>query len=241
MKRILALVALAGLLISVPLRAQQSQSAAPAKESAVANGTRPDQQLTEASKQAAAPQKSEADENAQFRQSPSIQWMARLLHISTEAAYWLAVVLNFAVVALLVLLGIKKTVPGMLRDRTSNIRKQIDEAQRASEDANKRLRDIESRLSQLGSEIAGFQRDAAAQQQNEENAFRTAMQEERERILAAARQDISSAGASAMRDLKAYAAELAVSLAEKKIKVDPATDKTLVKDFAEQLGRNGNA
>jgi F0F1-type ATP synthase membrane subunit b/b' len=43
----------------------------------------------------------------------------------------------------------------------------------------------------------------------------------------------------AQRELKAYAAELAVSLAEKRIKVDAATDRALVETFVGQLGKDG--
>ena len=43
------------------------------------------------------------------------------------------------------------------------------------------------------------------------------------------------------RELKIYAADLAVSLAEKKITVDEATDKDLVRSFTEQInpGKDG--
>jgi F0F1-type ATP synthase membrane subunit b/b' len=43
----------------------------------------------------------------------------------------------------------------------------------------------------------------------------------------------------AQRDLKSFAAGLAVDLAEKKIHVDDATDKALVSGFAAQLGKDG--
>ena len=45
---------------------------------------------------------------------------------------------------------------------------------------------------------------------------------------------------SARRDLKAYAAELAVDLAEKKIKVAKDTDQSLVREFTANLGKDGN-
>ena len=43
----------------------------------------------------------------------------------------------------------------------------------------------------------------------------------------------------ARRELKAYAATLAVNLAEKKIHVDPQTDEALVNSFVRELGGNG--
>jgi hypothetical protein len=40
--------------------------------------------------------------------------------------------------------------------------------------------------------------------------------------------------------LKSYAAELAVDVAEKKIRIAKATDETLVREFTAQLGKDGN-
>lgn len=205
----------------------------------VAGGGAAEQQLATASKQAAGEQVKQQDENAQFKESPSIQWMSKKLHISTGAAYWISLLLNFAVIAALVLLGIKKFVPEMLRSRTESIRKQMEDAQRSSEDANRRLREIEAKLAQMGTEIAAFESQAAEQQRNEEAAFKTAIEEERQRILATAKQEIESASSNALRELRARAAELAISLAEKKIHVDAAADQVLVRDFVGQLGKDG--
>jgi F0F1-type ATP synthase membrane subunit b/b' len=45
-----------------------------------------------------------------------------------------------------------------------------------------------------------------------------------------------AAGKAARRQLTAYAADLAVGLAQKQIHVDAATDQALVRNFAGQLG-----
>jgi hypothetical protein len=42
----------------------------------------------------------------------------------------------------------------------------------------------------------------------------------------------------AHRELKAFAADLAVSLAKKQIRVDPSTDQALMRSFTEQLSAN---
>jgi F0F1-type ATP synthase membrane subunit b/b' len=51
-----------------------------------------------------------------------------------------------------------------------------------------------------------------------------------------AQQEIAAAAKSARRELTAYAADLAVGLAQKQIHVDAATDQALVRRFAEELG-----
>ena len=45
---------------------------------------------------------------------------------------------------------------------------------------------------------------------------------------------------AARRELKAYVAELAVQLAEKKIRVSKDTDEALVRAFTAQMGKDGN-
>ena len=54
-----------------------------------------------------------------------------------------------------------------------------------------------------------------------------------------AEQEIAAAARLARGELKSYAAELAVSLAEKKIEVSAATDRALVREFTDQLGEDG--
>jgi F0F1-type ATP synthase membrane subunit b/b' len=45
---------------------------------------------------------------------------------------------------------------------------------------------------------------------------------------------------AARRELKAYVGELAIELAEKKIRVNKDTDEALVRVFTSQLGKDGN-
>jgi F-type H+-transporting ATPase subunit b len=65
-------------------------------------------------------------------------------------------------------------------------------------------------------------------------------EEERRRIVAAAEQEIAMAANAARRDLKSYAAELAVDLAAKKIQVGKDADQALVREFTSHLGKDDN-
>ena len=58
----------------------------------------------------------------------------------------------------------------------------------------------------------------------------------RARFSESAQQEIAAAVKAARRGLTAYAAELAVGLAQKQIRVDAATDQALLRNFAGQLG-----
>jgi F-type H+-transporting ATPase subunit b len=219
-----------------------SEPKAPARSSAPAaqqsNGMR--EQLAHASNTAAGEDgKQEEEEGAEFKQSGPVKAFARVTGLGLHTAYWVLVAINFLIIALLVLWGLKKNLPAMFKARTETIRKSMDEARHASEDANRRLSDIESRLGRLDTEIEQMKKQAEADMAAEEQRIRAAAEEERKHILANSEQEIEAAARAARRDLKAYAAELAVSLAEKRIIVDANTDAALVRTFVRDLGKDG--
>jgi F-type H+-transporting ATPase subunit b len=195
-------------------------------------------QLAELSNEAAAHDE-EHDEHAKFKYSAVVRALAAKTGMSVEAAYWTSVLLNFVIVAGALGFLVRKIAPGMFRDRTSAIQRGIEEARRASEDAQRRLNDIEGRLARLDSDIAAIESNAEAQAKDEEARLRTAVEDERKNIVRSAEQEITRAASNARRELKIYTTELAIGLAEKKIRVDAATDAEILREFAEQLEANG--
>jgi F-type H+-transporting ATPase subunit b len=177
------------------------------------------------------------DDQDQFKKSSSVNWIATKTGLSLEHAYWLSILLNFAVVAGLILWVSKKNLPGLFRDRTNSIQKAMQDAQRASEEANRRLKDIDARLSQLEDEIGKMRASAEADAVAEEERIKAAAEEDGRKIIESAEQEIAAAAKSARRELQAYAADLAVALAIKQIKVDSVTDQGLIRNFADQLSR----
>jgi F-type H+-transporting ATPase subunit b len=140
------------------------------------------------------------------------------------------------VIAAVIIWAGRKYLPGIFRDRTAAIQKAMQEAQKASAEARQKLAQIESRLQKLDDEIATI-RDAAEKEGEAETArILAAAQEDARKIIASAEQEISAAAKAARRRLTAYAADLAVGLAQKQIHVDASTDQALVRSFAGQLG-----
>jgi len=165
-----------------------------------------------------------------------VQLVSRLTGLSLSNAYLFSVVLNFVVIAAVIAWASRKYLPGIFRDRTASIQKAMQEAQKASEEARRRLAEIESRLMRLDGEI-GMMRDAAEKEaEAEEGRIQAAAREDARIMVESAQQEIASAAKTARRELTAYAADLAVSLAKKQIHVDAATDRTLVRNFADELG-----
>ncbi len=181
------------------------------------------------------------DESAQFKHSASVQLLSRITGLSLDGAYWLAVILNFAIVAGIIVWASKKNLPAMFRNRTASIQKSLDEARKASEDANRRLSDIESRLGHLDDEIHQMRAASEKEALAEEERIKASAAEEARRISESATQEIAAATKAARRELTAYAADLAVSLASKQIHVDTSTDQALVRRFAQQVSNDGGS
>jgi F-type H+-transporting ATPase subunit b len=192
------------------------------------------QQLVKESRKAAG-----EDDESQFTHSPSIQFVAKLTGLDLEHAYWVCVLVNFVAIAGAIFWLSKKNLPGLFRNRTASIQKAMEEARKASEDANRRLAEIESRLSKLDVEIDGMRAAAEKEAAAEDQRIRAAAVEDARKIVESAELEIAAAAKSARRELTAYAADLAVSLAKKQIHVDPATDQALLRNFARQLLANG--
>lgn len=221
----------------IPLRAQQP--AANQQQPQVKRAPRqrgPAQELAHETREAAGEDK---DETAEFKQSPSVQFIARLTGLSLSNAYLFSIVLNFVVIAGVIFWAGRKYLPGLFRARTAAIQKAMQEAQKASEEARRRLAEIENRLMKLDGEI-GMMRDSAEKDAAVEEArIHAAAEEDARKIVETAQQEIASAAKSARRELTAYAADLAVSLAKKQIHVDAASDQKLVRNFAGELGNEG--
>lgn len=228
----LAVLALASaFMLAEPLCARSFQSTP--SEGSNATSETSSEELTHASREAAGEEKGEHDE---FKKSASVQVLARLTGMSPEHAYWLAVLLNFAVIAAVIVWISRSKLPGVFTARTQSIQKAMDEARRTSEDANRRLAEIEARLSRLDGEIASMRALAEQESATEEARIKEAAEEDTRKIVASAEQEIDAAAKTARRELKAYAAELAVSVARQKMRVDASTDHALVRNFSEQLG-----
>jgi len=235
-QRVLIYASIAALAIAmVPvLRAQESRKPASASAQGQAEQAQPS---TAHEGQKELENGGEADA---IRHSPSVKWVARHIGLTVDQAYWLCFVLNFAVIFFFMARLMRKKLPGYFGGRTAAIQKGIEEARKMSEDARRRLADVEGRLSRLDAEIAGMQREADENAKAEEQRIVAAGEEERKRIVASAEQEIEMAANSARRELKSYVAELAIELAEKKIRVSKDTDEALVRAFTAQLGKDGN-
>jgi F-type H+-transporting ATPase subunit b len=213
---------------------------APAQTSEPEGTTNPSAQKTPSN--AAPKQEGEPkgeDEIEQFKHSASVQLLSKITGLSLDAAYWLAVILNFTIVVGVIAWFSKRNLPGMFRNRTASIQKSLAEARRASEEANQRLSEIESWLSRLDEEMKEMRATSENEAAVEEARIKASAAEEARRIIESAGQEIAAVAKAARRELTAYAADLAVTLASKQIRVDAPTDQALVRRFGQQLSSDG--
>ena len=179
------------------------------------------------------------DEEYVFKHSASVRAFARVFHLSPDAAslcFWaLNAIILFVFVGYFIVTGLPKA----FRSRRQKLDREIVEARMATQKAEERLRAVEERLSRLDSEIAAVREQSERDSAQDEVRIRQAMEEERQKIVEAAEQEISAAGAAAERRLRKYAAELAVDRATARLRLTEGDDRTLIQEFAASLGTNG--
>jgi len=171
--------------------------------------------------------------------SPVVSWIGRVIKIGPEGAYVLSLIINFAILVAFFWILLKGKIPQMFRERTAAIKKGIQEAQAASADASRRLKAVEERLAKLDTEVAEIRASAEREAADEEGRIRQAAEDDKRKVVEAVETEITAIARNARRELKGYAAALAVDLASRKIRVDEHTDQALVREFVDQLGKDG--
>ncbi len=133
---------------------------------------------------------------------------------------WLFVgrLFNLAVVVGLLVWVARKPLANFYASRSESIREQLAEAQRARAEAEAKLAEIEARMSRLDQELAEMKAVAEKDAELEYKRLVEAADEEARKVIGKAKEEIDGITREAYMDLKAHAAELAVSLAEQKIK-----------------------
>jgi len=133
-------------------------------------------------------------------------------------------------------LAVKNAGPFFL-SRSQQIRKDMVEAQEARRQAEARAADVDRRLASLEGEIASLRAESLNEAESETERLARQTAAEIAKIQAHAEQEITAAGKAARSELKRYAAELAVQLAEQRIRsrMTPETQEALVRGFVRDL------
>jgi len=174
-------------------------------------------------------------ENANLKHSAVVQWLAKKTGLSVHATYLAALIFNFGIIVMIVVWAAFKFLPEFFKNRSAAIQRALEEARAASQDAKRRLSEVENRLRQLDVEIGQMQVNAEKEADAEEARIRKATEEEIRKMVQAAEQEIAIASNQARRELTVHTASLAVTLATKQIHLDSETDHMLVRTFVTEL------
>ncbi|MGB0040991.1 MAG: hypothetical protein WBQ00_18965, partial [Terriglobales bacterium] len=148
----------------------------------------------------------EQEEHADLKHSTMVQKLAKLTGLSVHGAHILALVINFAIIAIALIWAIRKNMPGVFRKRNQTIQKALEEARKASAEAGQRLSDIEARLRQMDVEIGRMQASAEKEAEGEEVRSKKAAEDELRKVIQAAEQEIAAAAKQVRRELSAHTA-----------------------------------
>ena len=183
--------------------------------------------------------KGEVDTDEQYLHSPTVRALGAKLGMNPEQAATAFLVVNFLILAGFVGWFLLKTLPKTFRDRNTAIQKHLVDARTATEEASARLNVVEARLGKLDDQIAAMRAQADKDSAADQERIQASVEEEKQKILAAADQEIAAATALARRQIQQYAAELTIDQAARKLVISADTDRLLIQSFAQRLTGSG--
>jgi F-type H+-transporting ATPase subunit b len=149
---------------------------------------------------------------------------------------------NFAILAIGAGYLLGKHLPAFFKTRTTEIQKDITEAQEQKLAAEKRAAEMDARLKSLGADIEKFRSESKIEMEQEAARIREETAHQIEKFQRQAEQEIESKGNLASKELREYAAKLALDLAEQRIRtrLDQGTEAGLIEDFTKDLQQQGS-
>lgn len=170
-----------------------------------------------------------------YMHSPMVQTLARHMGISTERASRYFEDFNSGVLIAVIVFFLLRIVPKKFRAKREHLTRDLIDARQATAEAERRLDAIDQRLATLGREVDTLREQARAGTEDEQARIHAAMEEERRRIIRSAEAEIQAAQASAQRNLRRFAANLAVDRAAARVELTPENDQVLVGEFLQGL------
>jgi len=198
-----------------------------------------DSQSVEKPQEAAKPEgkKSQEEQNEAFLlDNPMVKWTAKTLNVDQQTASNIFLFINFGILVLGIGIPLGRLIPKVIRKRGQTVRANLEEARKATAEANSRLSAIEAKFSGLDAEIASIRAQVEQESLQDEVRIKASIEDEKGRIVAAAEQEIGVAALHARRGLQNFAADLAIEQAAKQLILTPETDRALIEEFLHGVG-----
>jgi F-type H+-transporting ATPase subunit b len=140
-------------------------------------------------------------------------------------------------VGLLVYL-LRRPISESLRARREGIRRDLLRAREERDIALAKLEEVNARLARLDEEVAAVRAQAQKEAAEERQRIDRSTEEDARKLGEQAQREIESAAKAARQELRRFAAEQSVRLAEEMIRRDmrPEDDARLVNEYVEDLG-----
>ncbi|MFN8005543.1 MAG: F0F1 ATP synthase subunit B [Terriglobia bacterium] len=132
---------------------------------------------------------------------------------------------------------LRKPMREFFESRSRSIEEGLKNARHAKDEALRKIREIESRMAQLDQEIQALKEQALREADEEKARIVEGAKLEAAKILEMAKREIEGLKKLAHQELKGHVAELAVALAEERLKktVGAEENKKIVNEFIENL------
>jgi F-type H+-transporting ATPase subunit b len=179
-------------------------------------------------------------ETDKYRLAAPVVKFGAALGMKPETAANVFTIFNILILVGAIGYGLLKFLPKTFRNRSVAIQEHLVDARTATEEATARLSSVEERLSKLDEQIAAMRLHSEADAARDEQRIKASVEDEKNKIVAAAEAEIHSATTFARREIQKYAAELAIEQAVRKLVVTAETDRLLVESFAHKLGEGSN-
>ncbi|MGB8953177.1 MAG: ATP synthase F0 subunit B [Candidatus Aminicenantales bacterium] len=130
-----------------------------------------------------------------------------------------------------------KPLRNFLEKRTADVGQSIRESETLRTEAEKKLQEARQRLADLEKEIHGLRKAAEAEGIREKARIQSITEKEMERIRQLTREEIERQARAGIRELREFTADLAVTLAEARIKekASPREHTLLIDKSIERL------
>ena len=151
---------------------------------------------------------------------------------------WKFINLAVFVGALVYILTRKVKLGEAFKTRRENIRRELVRAQEERDAAIAKLKEVEERLARLSSEVATIQEQSKHEAAEERERIAKSTEVEITKLSEQGQREIESAGKAAKHELRRYAAQTAVELAEEIIRreMKPEDDARLIQKNVQELG-----
>lgn len=137
---------------------------------------------------------------------------------------------------------LRKPLGNAFRTRREEIRRDLIRAQEERQAAEAKLAEVDARLAKLDAETVAIREQAEREAAAEAERIARLTVEDAEKLREQARREIEAAGKTVKQDLRRYAAEESIKLAEQMIRSDirPDDDARLIDRNVQELGGPAN-